>query len=334
MIENSFSKAYTFSNKTIDMIAKISEKIGIISIARKAGLSKNRLTDVFLQTAYSSVALESNSPKASNVSDLIDRKIVVDTLIQQNDVKYAIEVYSQYDKIDPYNIEDIILTHKGFMKNLSKDIGVFRNEDFDVILGENLTRMPPHYEEVPKLLNELLDWARGTDLHPLVKSTVFSYEFDRIYPFHDGNGRIGRLWHKLILNRWKPAFIRVPYETHVLQHADAYYDALEASDNDSNSTPFVEFMLSVILETLEEIVPVANKSDKANPRYELLLKVMGNDTLSSKQIMSRLELNDYFYFSYHYLAPALRLGIVERTLPEKLTSRFQKYRRASNEPKS
>ena len=86
----------------------------------------------------------------------------------------------------------------------------------------------------------------------LVKSCVFHYEFELIHPFSDGNGRMGRLWHTLLLSKWNPLFAWLPVESIIHDHQEEYYSAINISNNEGNSTVFIEFMLSVIKEALEE----------------------------------------------------------------------------------
>jgi len=129
---------------------------------------------------------------------------------------------------------------------------------------------------VPQLVEELMSWVKTSDIHMLIKSCVFHYEFELIHPFADGNGRIGRLWHTLLLSKWNPIFTWLPIESIIHDNQQAYYDAINTSNNQGESTVFVEFMLSVIKEALLEvgepqIVSVCDKSDTRLCRiYEFL----------------------------------------------------------------
>ena len=54
---------------------------------------------------------------------------------------------------------------------------------------------------------------------------------------------------------------------------------------------------------------------------------MGNQTLSAAELMKRLGLSHRPTFRKNYLKPALEAGIIERTIPDKPSSRNQKYRK-------
>lgn len=83
---------------------------------------------------------------------------------------------------------------------------------------------------------------------------MFHYELEFIHPFMDGNGRIGRLWKTVILKHQYPVFEYLPIETIVKQRQQQYFEALSKSDKSRNSTIFIEFMLGIILESLEELL--------------------------------------------------------------------------------
>lgn len=83
-----------------------------------------------------------------------------------------------------------------------------------------------------------------------------SYHF-----FPDGNGRTGRLWQSLILQKWKEIFAWIPVETLAYENQDAYYKVLQQVDNVGDSTRFVEFMLEMIRNALKEISETATETN-------------------------------------------------------------------------
>ena len=105
----------------------------------------------------------------------------------------------------------------------------------------------------------MFEWLKTSDVHPLIKSCVFHYEFEFIHPFQDGNGRMGRLWQTTILKEWKEVFAWLPVETLIKENQKEYYKVLAVSDSVANSTKFIEFMLSIILNTINEIIETEKK---------------------------------------------------------------------------
>jgi Fic family protein len=138
------------------------------------------------------------------------------------------------------------------MQGLIDDAGQFRAGGVGIFRGERLLHMAPPPSRVTQLVNDLLAWVKRTDLHPLIASCVFHYEFEFIHPFADGNGRMGRLWETLILSQWRPVLAYLPVETVIRDQQEAYYAALKAADQLAEATPFVEFMLRALKQALIE----------------------------------------------------------------------------------
>lgn len=105
--------------------------------------------------------------------------------------------------------------------------------------------------------------AAEDDVHPLILSSVFHYEFVFIHPFSDGNGRMARLWHTAILSEWKPVFEYIPVESQIEKFQEEYYEAISQCHVAGESTIFIEFMLSQIDKTLDDIFIESVKKLKA-----------------------------------------------------------------------
>jgi hypothetical protein len=155
---------------------------------------------------------------------------------------------------------------------------------------------------------------------------VFHYELEFIHPFADGNGRIGRLWQTLILSRWKPIFAWVPVESVIKERQREYYAALAAADKAGQSTVFIEFVLSALLQTLRDMGPTDQVGDQVTDQVKVLLKCLGSRILSAVECMKKLGLAHRPTFRRNYLQPALDAGLIERTVPDKPNSRLQRYR--------
>lgn len=216
-----------------------------------------------------------------------------------------------------------------------KENGCFRSGGVGVFDGDVLIHMAPPAEFVPEQIRQLFEWYQRSSMHPLIKSAVFHYEFEFIHPFADGNGRIGRMWHSLLLGQWKEVFFWLPIEELIKSRQQEYYDSLAQADKDADSAVFAELMLEIIRDTLSEAEVIHKQtdqdsdqdSDQDNDFVRELLKVMGNQTLSAAELMKRLGLSHRPTFRKNYLTPALKAGLIERTIPDKLSSRNQKYRK-------
>ena len=148
----------------------------------------------------------------------------------------------------------------------TRPVGVVDNEGHILHFGTL-----PQY--VPDLVMELLDWAKTSEVHMLIRSCVFHYELELIHPFADGNGRVGRLWHTLLLSKWNPAFAWLPVESIIHDRQQEYYAAINASNDAGESTVFIEFMLSAIKASLVEAIRTSDemsdgKIDKATLRWK------------------------------------------------------------------
>ena len=159
--------------------------------------------------------------------------------------------------------------------------------------------------------------------HPLIAGSVFHYEFEFIHPFADGNGRLGRLWQSLILARWNPLFADVPVESLIFERQAEYYQALQESTRQTDSAPFIAFMLQIILAAVAVATPQVGP--QVTPQVgELLANIQGE--MSRESLQDALGLSDRKSFRQRYLKPALDEGLIEMTVPHKPNSRLQKYR--------
>jgi len=187
--------------------------------------------------------------------------------------------------------------------------------------------MAPPAARVPQLVTDLIAWAKESEAHPLIKSCVFHYEFEFIHPFSDGNGRMGRMWQNLLLYQWKPLFAWLPVETLISERQQEYYDALKSADKATDSGVFVEFMLQAIADALKELAQTAQVHAQVTAQVERLLDVLDCGEQSTAELMAQLGLKHRQSFRNLYLLPALQLGLVEMTIPDKPNSSKQKYRR-------
>ena len=251
LLMKKYTPPYTISEKAINLIAEISALVESISLntldSQDLRLRKTNL----IKTIHGSTAIEGNTLTEKQITAILHGKKVVAPQIEIDEVMGAAAAYEQINKINPCKIDDLLKIHTIMMSNLVDEPGVFRTTQVGVIdASGNVIHMPPNASEVFALINELLEWLKRTDAHPLIKSCVFHYEFEFIHPFIDGNGRVGRFLQTAILGKWKKIFYDIPIENIVWQNQNGYYLALRRSSLVGDSFPFIEFMLERIKEAI------------------------------------------------------------------------------------
>ncbi len=248
-------------------VIEIAELVGRVSVTDKISMNPTLRRTNRIQTIYSSLAIEQNTLDIEQVTAILSGKRVIASPKDIAEVQNAYEIYDNMDKLNPYSIDDLLKAHSVMERGLLNEAGEFRSRPVGVADSEGNTLhfgTLPQY--VPKLVQELLEWTEKSGIHLLIKSCVFHYEFELIHPFADGNGRMGRLWHTLLLSKWNPIFAWLPIESIIHDNQSEYYNAINVSNNNGNSTVFIEFMLSVIKQALQESINdkpknISSKSD-------------------------------------------------------------------------
>ena len=326
------------TDKMTSLIAEISEQVGRITVLQEGIISPHLRCENRIRTIHSSLAIEHNSLSLDQVTAILDGKRVLGNPNEIKEVQNAYEAYELMLQLNPASVDDLLKAHKLMMNGLVPENGRFRSGGVGVFDGERLIHMAPPAEFVPEHIHNLFAWYQESRLHPLIKSSVFHYEFEFIHPFADGNGRMGRMWHSLLLGKWKELFFWLPIEELIRSRQQEYYDALGMADKQADSAGFVELMLEIIRDSLLEVTVVGRStsqngdpvSDQDKSSAERLLSVLGSDVLSAAELLQRLGLSHKPTFRKNYLNPAIEQGLIERTIPDKPNSRNQRYRKCNN----
>ena len=254
---------FEITNEILDAVAEIAELVGQVNVA--SGLTTNpmlRRTNR-IRTIYSSLAIEQNTLSLEQVTAVLEGKRVLAPAKDIAEVKNAYEIHDMLDSLNPYSVDHLLDAHAVMTRGLTQESGCFRSGPVGVVDKQgNILHFGSLPDYAPGLTKELLDWIKDSSIHMLIKSCVFHYELEVIHPFADGNGRIGRLWHTLLLTQWKPMFAWLPVESMIHDRQDEYYAAINRSNHEGESTAFIEFMLSAIKEALLEAVQTSGVAQK------------------------------------------------------------------------
>lgn len=320
---NKYQPPFTITQEILNLVAAISEALGRLTVL--ADQAKNlRLRRINrIRTIHSSLAIEGNTLTEAQITAILEGKRVIAPPREVQEVKNALSAYDRFDTWKPESEKDLREAHRILMSGLIDEAGMYRRGGVGVVAGQQVIHVAPPANRVPQLMGDVFGWLVATNVHPLVASSVFHYEFEFIHPFTDGNGRMGRLWQSLILTRWNPLFADIPVENLIFEHQTEYYQALHESTRQSDSAPFIAFMMRMMLGALTTSTPQV--APQVTPQVSELLAVIEGE-MSRETLQAALGLADRKSFRARYLKPALDQRLIEMTIPDKPNSRLQKYR--------
>ncbi len=353
---NAYHPPFTITPAILRLVAEIAEAVGRLSAQPESAreLRLRRINQV--RAIQGTLAIEGNTLNQEQITALLEGKRVAAPPREIQEARNAIAAYDIFEQWIPHSESDLLKAHSVLMAGLLGRAGRYRVAGVGVLAGDKTLPLAPPALRIPALMDDLLQWLRTTEHHPLIAASVFHYEFEFIHPFDDGSGRLGRLWQTLILTRWNSLFKRIPVESQVHKHQAEYYQSLQNSTRLTNCTQFIEFMLTMILDAVRlTVAPSATHlgAHPVSPQIVQLLRVFverknadaagvasadnapGNilgkapdntfGALSREELQNALNLQNRKSFSPRYLTPALEQGLIQMTLPGKPGSRLQKY---------
>lgn len=325
-----YEPPYAITNQMLDSVSAISQKLGMIAAYRSMDTKPQLRRNNRIRSVHASLKIESSSLSEGMVRAVLNNQTVIGPEKEIQEVKNAFAAYDKISAVDPYSLKDLKKMH-GIMTYLTvEESGVFRRGAEGVFDGERCIFMAPPPEMVWPLMENLFSWMKqnAETVHPLILSCIFHYEFVFIHPFSDGNGRMARLWQNVLLTNWNPVFQYIPLESQIEKFQDGYYSAIASCNANGNSTVFIEFMLARINEVLAEVLKQSSTDAGSSDYVSRLLSVMEYDTTySASALLDGLRLRSKETLRKNYLDPAIEAGLVEMTIPDKPTSRNQRYRK-------
>lgn len=290
---SNYTPPYKITSKILKLSTQISEELTKLQFSSMTKVNPMLRKKNRIKTLAGTLEIEGNFLGEEKITSIIEGKRVLGTVKELAEVQGAIK---SYDKLESYRydeLDDLLLAHKILMDEILTTAGSFRS--VNVKVGEHIAPQPSMINE---LMMQLFSWLKESDEHMLLKSCIFHYEFEFIHPFSDGNGRVGRLWQSVILNSFNPLFSLFPIESIVRDHQEEYYKAIEDSTQVGESTPFIEFMLEMIWQSIQnENVPnnVPNNIPKNVPikRLDKIVEIIDkNRDITIAQLASLLDVTD------------------------------------------
>ncbi len=324
-----YQPPFTINNEMLLLVSSISENVGRISEKNILDSRPHLRRDNRIRSIHSSLAIEANSLSLDEIRSVISGQQVAGPEKEIREVQNAYRAYEQITVMDPYAEKDLLRIHGIMTEKIVPESGIYRHGNEGVFSGDVCIFMAPPPEMVPELMRSLFSWmcSHHQQIHPLILSSVFHYEFVFIHPFTDGNGRMARLWQTALLYEWNPIFQYIPLESQIQSFQQGYYDAISACHQKGNSDEFILFMLKRIDEILKMILRAekAESNDETDRIARLLSQMEPGQSYSAAELMLRLGLRSRKSFRENYLKPAMALHKIKMTDPDHPRNRNQKY---------
>jgi Fic family protein len=260
---------YEITPLILHLISDVSNKIGALQGNVLVRESPKLRKQNQIKTIHASLKIEGNTLSEEQVTAVLENKRVLGPEKDIKEVVNALAVYQQLKNYSYKSEKDFLKAHQLLMQGLVESPGKYRTKGVGIVKGKQVAHMAPPYQQVKPLMGNLFRYLNDKKELALIKSCVFHYEMEFIHPFMDGNGRMGRLWQTMILMHHYQLFEFLPFETLIAKNQRKYYQALAASDKAGKSTPFIEFMLGIINQSLADLLQ--HQTQRLNDTERLVL---------------------------------------------------------------
>ena len=256
---------YTINSKILKLITSISIKIGEIKANYLEHQSNSFLKENKINSIYTTLLLDGNKLPFKKVEGILNNKKIVSFEKELKEVVNTSNVYEKLSKIKFNSEKSFLAIHSELTIGTSVNSGKYKKQD----------------ATISSKMNELFEYLKNSDDLTFIKSCVVHYNIQSIKPFEDGNGRIARLWQRLILNSEFPVFEFLAFEN-VIVNSQKEYKALLAK---KDLTLFIEYQLGVLDTSLQQLLNYNNRILKHTDRIDYFSTICKTE-FSRKEYMN------------------------------------------------
>ena len=280
---------YKITGKILKLVASISEKIGEVNSAHLSKPPTELRKKNRIKTIHSSLEIEGNPLSIEQITAIVENKRVIGPKKYILEVKNAIAVYDYLDKLNPFSFDSFCEAHRILMNGLIESAGKLRSKSVGIVKGSELAHIAPPSKMLKSLMDDLFEYLKNSD--------------------------------DLILKDSNPVFEYLPIETLIKVRQVQYYESLRKSDDSGESTVFIEFILEIILESLEELLNIQNVNLTNIDRINIFKSIIKKDYFSRKEYLINFRETSTATASRD-LKFAVENGLIEK-IGNKNTSRYK-----------
>jgi len=221
-----------------------------------AQISEHLLKYLDVELTYNSNAIEGSTLSFEDTKGILEKGFVYKAtktreILEVVNHRDALRYIETLKRKAPYlvSIEEILNIHREILKGIDNEFaGKYRNSPVYIRTSEGKIKHFPEFQEVPQLINNLLNWLREKEmqLHPVLLASEFHYRFVAIHPFVDGNGRTSRLLMNLLLIQ-----AGYPMANISVKNRSQYIEAIKIADESNDMQPFFTVVLDALIEMLK-----------------------------------------------------------------------------------
>lgn len=183
--------------------------------------------------------------------------------------------------------------HEQALHGISPGSGFFRTEDSAIWNQSGVAvYITPAPQQIFSLLDELFLWIKESQEHPAVVAAVAHIWFEKIHPFDDGNGRVGRFVSAVLLSKGGFGFGGlVPIEEYLEKFREEYY--FELGKDKQDVTAFIEFFIRGLISQIQtslkesETIEMSDTVSLSPRRAELVAIIRDHKSISFDALARR-----------------------------------------------
>lgn len=281
------SPDYQVTPEMVDLISRINANLIFLSSLDIPKTVKDKIQRIsILKSSVFSARIEGNPLTVEDFGKERDDDI---KKIEVFNISKAVDFINRNINPKTKISKKIILElHSIVMKRLSGDTGKFRIEVSAIFNQDGVAvYMPVPPDKIRILIDEMLKYINSDkEKFPLINAFVTHLIFEKIHPFLDGNGRVGRLLVSSILkSKDKNYNYHISFEEYLDEHKKDYYYHLDNGLSKTND--YLLFMLYAFYnqtERLKELVERENRDKETlllPPRQEEIFNIIKDHKIVS-----------------------------------------------------
>ncbi len=284
--------SYQITPEILELIAKIdANRIYFNSIPILPQVKEKIQRISLLKSSLYSARIEGNPLTIENVQTAGEKEKKLEVFNILSAIKF---IAKEKEANNLLSRKDILDLHRLVMKDISGAAGYFRREMGAIFnQAQVAVYMSPPPNQILPLLDNLFSYINsGTEKFPIITAFISHLVFEKIHPFIDGNGRVGRLLIFDILHRKNWRFsLNIVLEEYLDEHKEDYYYYLDIGLKKPEE--YLLFMLRAFWQQTEKIKSqIERESQKSEtvilpPRQEEIYHIIADHKMASFDTVKR-----------------------------------------------